>query len=158
MSVADMIGFEQGRLKVARRAGTSKDGKALWECQCSCGNKCFYTTTQLRSRKVMSCGCIQREKAAGLAKSASEKRTLKNGSCLDSYKSKVSSASTSGIKGVTFHRKSGKWLAQIRYAYKNYYLGVYEDIGDAAAARRNAEDFIRDNFDNPDAIITHLKS
>lgn len=143
MSAADMIGFEQGRLKVIRRAGTKK-GKALWECQCKCGNLCKYTTTQLRSFGVRSCGCLQREKAAELAPVAGKGRTFKNGSCANSFDSAIGKNNTSGIKGVSYHKKSGKWRAQIRVQGKNYYLGIYERIEDAAAAREKAEDQVKE--------------
>lgn len=138
MKAADMAGFEQGRLKVVRRAGTKK-GKALWECQCECGKICQYTTTQLRSFGVQSCGCLQREKAAELAPIAGKGRTFKDGSCVNSFNSTVGKNNTSGIKGVSYHKKAGKWRAQIRVKGKNYYLGLYSDIRDAEQARLRAE-------------------
>lgn len=156
MSAADMVGFKQGKLKVIQRAGT-KNGKALWKCECSCGNTCEYTTTQLRSLGVNSCGCIQKEKAAELIQSARSKMTFKGGSCLDSFNSKISTENTSGVKGVSLHKKSGKWRAQIRYSYKNYYLGLYDKIEDAAEARREAEQFIKENFDNPEEIRKYFE-
>lgn len=143
MKSADMVGFEQGRLKVIKRAG-NKNGKALWECECKCGNLCHYTTTQLRHYGVNSCGCIQREKAAELAPVAGRKRQLINGSCLNSFNSKIGENNTSGIKGVSFYKKTGKWRAQIRVQGKNYYLGLFEKIEDAEAARLDAEKKVKE--------------
>lgn len=137
-----MVGFENGRLKVVRRAGT-KNGKALWECQCKCGNMCKYTTTQLRAFEVESCGCIQKEKARELAPMAGRNRTLKEGTCLNAFNSEIGKNNTSGIKGVSYHKKSGKWRAQIKVQGKNYYLGLFEEIGDAEAARKNAEENVK---------------
>lgn len=156
MKSADMVGFEQGRLKVIKRAG-NKNGKALWECECECGNLCYYTTTQLRHYGVNSCGCIQREKAAELAPVAGRKRQLINGSCLNSFNSKIGENNTSGVKGVSFYKKSGKWKVQIRYSYKNYYFGLYEKIEDAAEVRREAEQFIKEHFNNPEEIEEYFE-
>lgn len=138
MKAADMVGFEQGRLKVVRRAGT-RNGKALWECQCECGNPCQYTTTQLRSFGVQSCGCLQKEKARELAPLASGKRTLKEDTCVNAFNSTLGKNNTSGIKGVSYHQKSGKWRAQIRVQGKNYHLGSFLDIKEAENARLSAE-------------------
>lgn len=41
---------------------------------------------------------------------------------------------TSGYKGVTWCRGGKKWLAQIMVKRQNYYLGLFEDIKDAARA------------------------
>lgn len=145
MKAADMIGFEQGRLKVVQRAG-SKKGKALWECQCKCGNLCKYTTTQLRYFEVQSCGCLQREKATELAPIAGKGRTFKDGSCVNSFGSAVGKNNTSGIKGVSYHKKAEKWRAQIRVKGKNYHLGLYSDIRDAEQARLRAEKEVKKWF------------
>lgn len=157
MRVVDLTDFETGKLKVLEKAGKREDGQTLWKCQCYCGNTCFHTTKELNSGNVNSCGCIQKEKAAELVVSAGKKRTFKGGSCLNSFNSKLSSENTSGTKGVSFHKKSGKWRAQIRYSSKNYYLGIYEKIEDATAARQEAEKFIKDNFDNPKEIFKYFE-
>jgi len=41
---------------------------------------------------------------------------------------------TSGFKGVTWNKRAGKWHAQIRSDKKRYYLGLFDDIKDAAEA------------------------
>ena len=45
----------------------------------------------------------------------------------------------SGIIGVRWWERDQKWLAQIKYNYKRYFLGYYEDFDDAVKARLNAE-------------------
>lgn len=82
MSRVDLIGKTYGNLTVVRKAGGSRDGSVLWECQCSCGNKAQVTSRHLnRSGKhvVRSCGCLLHRK-------------------------KESSPSWSGYKGI-----SGNW-------------------------------------------------
>jgi hypothetical protein len=57
----------------------------------------------------------------------------------------------SGYKGVYLDKKSNKWQAQIRYNYKTRYLGLYENIKDAARAYNEAAakyfgEFARPNY------------
>ena len=49
------------------------------------------------------------------------------------------SGNTSGVTGVCWHKRFGKWIAQIRVDGKYIYLGMFTDINDAAAARKKAE-------------------
>lgn len=152
----DMIGYQTGKLKVISYAGR-KGSKSLWLCECKCGNECEHTTSELKSGKLQSCGCVQREIAKGLAPLAGKRRTLKNGSCANSYDSKKNKANTSGIKGVSYHRKADKWRAQIRYAGKCYHLGLYKNIEDAETARRDAENYVKENFDSSEKIEKYFR-
>jgi len=47
--------------------------------------------------------------------------------------------SKSGISGVTWRADRKKWNARIKVGYKNFNLGLFEDISAAIAARRAAE-------------------
>ena len=53
----DLTGKKFGRLTVISFAGTDKNGKALWHCQCECGNKTIVRLDRLRSGETKSCGC-----------------------------------------------------------------------------------------------------
>lgn len=50
---------------------------------------------------------------------------------------RIRKTNKSGVQGV--HRHCGKWVAQIRAGGRQVYLGAFERLEDAAAARRNAE-------------------
>ena len=52
---------------------------------------------------------------------------------------KPSKRNKSGYVGVSFDKKFNKWLAQIGFQGKNYYLGRYNKIEDAITARHKAE-------------------
>ena len=52
----DLTGRVFGRLTVARYVGDSK-----WLCRCECGNTTTPTGYGLRSGRVRSCKCLQRE-------------------------------------------------------------------------------------------------
>ena len=67
-----------------------------------------------------------------------------DGTCLKRVLSeKVSSNNTSGCKGV--FRKRGKWVAQIQYKKKTYYLGSYDRFEDAVKARKQAEEWVKED-------------
>jgi hypothetical protein len=58
---------------------------------------------------------------------------------------------SSRFRGVTFHKASGKWQAQLKHLKRNYHLGLYERQEDAAraydrAARQTWGEFCRPNF------------
>jgi hypothetical protein len=48
-------------------------------------------------------------------------------------------SNTSGFKGVSFHKSSGKWSASIRIGNKSQHLGLFKDINEAVSKRRDAE-------------------
>lgn len=50
-------GVPESRLTVIKRIGSTKDHRALWECQCQCGNIAMVDTHSLTSGNVKSCGC-----------------------------------------------------------------------------------------------------
>lgn len=61
---------------------------------------------------------------------------------------KLSPKSTSGLKGVTWHKSRGKWQATIKVHGKGYYLGLFTDPNEAheaylSAARRYFGEFAR---------------
>lgn len=156
MKSTNMIGFKTGKLKVTERAG-SRGGKALWKCQCECGGFCFHTTSELNAGKLQSCGCVQKAAASELAVLAGRKRTFEAGSCLNSYEAILYKNNSSGVKGVSWYKKSGKWRVQIKYARENYYLGLYDELKDAVSVRKEAENFIKENFNSPEKITEYLK-
>ena len=45
---------------------------------------------------------------------------------------------SSGVLGVTWHKRSGKWMAQIKRNYKGYNLGSFDSKEEAAEAYRKA--------------------
>lgn len=55
-------------------------------------------------------------------------------------------SNTSGHNGVYFNRRSEKWAAQIGFKGRTYYLGSFENIDDAVAARQEAEKRIYGGF------------
>jgi hypothetical protein len=58
----DLSGQQFGRLLVIKRA-EKRGTRVLWECLCEDGNLSYATTSDLRSGKHRSCGCLQRDVA-----------------------------------------------------------------------------------------------
>lgn len=59
--VIDETGHVYGLLTVISRntdPSLTKDGRAMWNCQCECGNTCVVAGKLLRDKKVNSCGCL----------------------------------------------------------------------------------------------------
>ena len=48
-------------------------------------------------------------------------------------------SNTSGYKGVVWYKSRSKWMAQITFNNKRYFLGYFDDINDAINARKEAE-------------------
>ena len=53
--------------------------------------------------------------------------------------SKVHFDSTSGVKGVSWDKRAGKWYVYINTQYKRKFLGTFDDLSVAAKIRKEAE-------------------
>lgn len=53
---------------------------------------------------------------------------------------KLSRNNTSGVTGVCRHKLTGKWQTKIKVNGKDKHLGLFEDLEDAASARKEAEE------------------
>ena len=62
-AVVNRVGQVYGRLTVVRRAGSDKNKKALWLCQCECGSSVVAIGQSLQTGNTQSCGCYRREHA-----------------------------------------------------------------------------------------------
>ena len=62
----DLTDYTFDRLRVIKRVANNKYKCAMWECACSCGNEYhpIVSTSDLKSGKVRSCGCLQKEVAS----------------------------------------------------------------------------------------------
>ena len=61
----DLTGQRFGKLIAVRPTGEVKNGNAVWECKCDCGETTFVNTTNLRSGNSASCGCTRRTDITG---------------------------------------------------------------------------------------------
>ena len=133
----DWVGKRFGMLTVMSYVG-KENGFHLWRCRCDCGKEVDVRQSNLQNGWTKSCGCL-RDPGKNLH--------YTDGTCLEMLRPEVTyKTNTSGVKGVYFSRKRGKWIAQIMFRQKCYYLGGYDQIEDAAEARAEAEKNIFGNF------------
>lgn len=127
----DWVGKRFGMLTVLSYARKEK-GFHVWHCRCDCGREVDVRQSNLQSGWTKSCGC-QRDPGRNLH--------YKDGTCLELLRPDLMyRTNTSGVKGVYYSKTRGKWIAQIMFRNKCYYLGGYDTIEDAArpgARRRN---------------------
>lgn len=136
----DLTGKTFGDLKVIKLSNKRGTGNTLlWECECSCGNTTYVQGYSLIHDHYKSCGCKHAEKRdKGLEKHI--EKDAKDGTRISALKAKKSSRNTSGHKGVSWEKRSGKWHAYIGIKGKNKHLGYFDDLEDAVKARKEAEE------------------
>lgn len=118
------------------------NGKLKYICDCSCGNTGVIANPQdLRRGSKKSCGCIHKGDEA-FAKSLYVEGTAPcklNGN-------NIRSTNTSGVTGVWYDKRRGKWTAEIVFQKKKHYLGRFEDKEEAIKVRKEAEKNIFGDF------------
>lgn len=118
-----------------------------WECECSCGK--HYLVPAGLFYKQMSCGCShQRSARENLKKAAEtcEQGYIENTSIISIKPRKMLRNNTSGVRGVSWDKNRQKWAATIVFKGKTYHLGRYNNIEDAAAVRKEAENALFGDF------------
>ena len=116
-----------------------ESGSVIWHCKCDCGNEVDVAYNTLVYTNQKSCGCQKKEHDQKLKTFL----THVAGTSVDMLKSKkIPTDNTTGYKGVYLVR--GKYLAKIVFQKKQYFLGTYEKIEDAAEARKEAEEVLFD--------------
>lgn len=116
-----------------------------WICKCDCGGECSITTTYLTNGSRTDCGCKAAAAAGERIKAGSA--GYRNGTNVNAIQhimeGRKRSTNTSGVTGVkevaTVH--SGiKYCAQIVVRGHSIYLGRFDTLEAAAAARKAAEE------------------
>ena len=117
----------------------SEKGEVIWRCRCDCGNEINVTYNELVYSNLRSCGCKKKAHALRMQ----EFLTRADQTSIDRLRSKnLSSANSSGVKGVYFHK--GKWIAKIVFQYKQYHLGRFATKEEAIEARLEGERLLFD--------------
>ena len=131
----DYVGKRFGRLMVTAYAG-KQNGMHRWRCVCDCGTETVVGQTLLQTGKTKSCGCLQSE----IYKDNLKLIDGTSVTILETSRKKIRASNTSGHTGVYRDRKRNKWVAQICFKGKTYYLGSYAKQEDAVRARRQGEE------------------
>ena len=150
----DLTGQRYGHLTVlgpAENIGT----RTAWRCLCDCGRETVVRTNRLRSGHTKSCGCVFGQdcgqwpegtpRPVGAAGRAS--LTYIDGTCVEMLAAKtVRCNNTSGVPGVDWLSRKGRWRAAICFKGRRHYLGSYTRFEDAVNARKRAEEALHDQF------------
>ena len=139
-ATADITGRRFGRLTAQYPTDRrDKKGSVIWHCRCDCGNEVDVAYNSMMYANQISCGCRRKEHDKELGTLL----THVAGTSIDAIKSKkIPTDNTSGYKGVYLVR--GKYMAKIVFQKKQYFLGTYNTIEDAAKARKEAEEILFD--------------
>lgn len=62
MKKDDMLNKTFGKLTVLKRVENYKDGHIRYLCRCNCGNETTIAGRDIRTSKIRSCGCLQKER------------------------------------------------------------------------------------------------
>lgn len=148
----DLSGKRFGRL-VALEPTEERDKSSetvIWRCKCDCGNTKNISSYLLTSGRVRSCGCLQKEWAKKQGNNIGDmfvKNYIKNETNIKAIsRIKPMSHNTSGYSGVKWDKEREKWIAEIRFKNKIYYLGRYKDKQEAIKVRKEAEGKLHKEF------------
>ena len=134
----DITGRRFGQL-TALAATDARDakGNVVWRCRCDCGEETDISYNVLLYTNVISCGC--RRRAHNQLNNLY--LTHVDGTSLEMLKSeRIPKNNTTGVKGV--YRFRGKYIAKIVFQKRQYVLGTYDTVAQAAQARREGEEAI----------------
>ncbi len=131
-------------------AGLKPSGKkriAVMECKClACGSITEIPLNRLKRGGAQICKyCNHAHLGSGwkLVEEASAGGSCVLGCAPDRALNKNS---TTGVKGVSYMKRYGAYRAYINFRRKQYHLGTYKSLEDAAAARKAAEQRIHGGF------------
>ena len=114
MKLIDLTGEKFGKLKVIGRAENSRDGHVRWKCKCDCGKikEKPVSAHDLKSGKVVSCGCVHRQKT-----------TIHNGSnerLYQTWKSMLKRCENQNCKSFQNYGKRGIKVCREWHDYLNF--------------------------------------
>ncbi len=145
----DLTGNRYSRLMVVSFVGNSKNGNARWLCECDCGRFIETDGYRLRTGRVRSCGCLQREKSRDrLLGFAATKQNIGFADNLPIHNNTVlrltDKNNKSGVIGVSWDKQSQKWVARLMVRGKYVINRKFHNFNQAVSFRHQAELQFRD--------------
>lgn len=132
-------GTRFGKLEVLKRTDEKKHKCYMYLCKCDCGEEKLVRSDMLRSGEVNSCGCLHDHLFKINVKKAYVKNFVEGTNIPKIISNTLQRNNTSGITGVRWHSRIGKWQASITFKRKNYHLGYFDNLNDACKTRKIAE-------------------
>lgn len=145
---SNLTGQKFGRLTVLERSdryGSRGSRKVpLWKCRCECGAITYKATDTLTNPDVSMCRSCAGNFGSQTARAHAG---FESGTQLSKIRNiPETSDNLSGIRGVYYDPKSGKYRARIKFQGKSHHLGTFLRLEDAIKARRQAEEDIFGKF------------
>lgn len=140
----EKVGKKYGELTVKKVIGMRSYGGASQTfvlCECSCGKEVEAPLSHVAAGQWSSCGHVRKSSLSSISQRSHAEGTYIY--AIDG-RSKTPSTSSTGVKGVSRHRNG--YRAYITFKKKQYFLGCYLTIEEAAAARKAAEKEIYGSF------------
>ncbi|MFW5437790.1 hypothetical protein [Paenibacillus apiarius] len=132
-----------GWLTAKRRDGDERrNGSAVWICECKCGETIPVPARDLVDGNTKSCGCLLSSFTRSL-KGHNEEHHYKDGAFVPLLTQKVQNNNKTGHRGISVRKgKNGstKYVANISVKNKRHYLGIFDRLEDAVAARVTGEE------------------
>lgn len=127
--------------------GEVRNGSRVWHCMCDCGNTVEATARDLNRRAVKSCGCLRHRQPA---ESHSIKKNLHfvDGTCIEHLiaSQKRPITNQTGVRGVYLNARRQRYVVYIGFKGKSHYVGSFDSLAEAAAARQRAEQELFEPF------------
>jgi len=139
----DITGQRFGKLVAIENTGAKRRSGYIWLCKCDCGNEKDVAISKLVTGRTKSCGCLKDEVDVEYLKKARDiisEESLREGTSLLLLTQKISKSNKTGVKGVFFNEKTGKWLATLTFKGECVLNKTFANKQDAINARKEAEE------------------
>lgn len=136
--IKDLTGQRFGRLQVVSHQGSNKFQKAIWLCQCDCGNTKVVIGSKLLIGETQSCGCYGIERRTEATKKSNTKHGHKNTNLYDlwhnmklrCYDKNQPNYKNYGGRGITVcNAWKDDFMSFHDWAKNNGYTGIKGDNG-----------------------------
>lgn len=142
----EYINKKYGQLTIINISVPDGGGSTIAICKCDCGNIKNIPLSRVKSGQAKTCG----HDTAGNLKAGKEmaKSLFVGGTFIPAISGSrnKNKNNTSGINGVSYSERSGRYRAYITFCGKQYNLGQYDTLKEAADIRAEAEKEIYGNF------------
>lgn len=124
-----------------------KSGKCgtIWHCECDCGGSIDTYAAYLSKGDVTSCGCLA-DKNREIQNKKLRSMIVDNTNIGIIKKTEPNKNSSTGIRGVSLCTSKQRYIAEISFQKRRYYLCSSADIEVCRAARKEAEKHLFGDF------------
>ena len=125
MSKLNLLNQRFGRLVVVEPSETKK-GNTMWKCKCDCGNITIVSTSNLRTNRILSCGCLKLQRLLERSTTHNQRHThlyeVWKGLKQRCFNPKHSSYHNYGGRGITVCKE---WVNDFEAFYNWSYANGY---------------------------------